>query len=151
MPIWRRAEPHMIHGSTVTYSVVPDSGYSVISGVSTGSARMSSIASSSACLVAWWAGIACFFLVSWNASGEKVARTFRSSFVRLRALAMIFPSRTKTQPTGTSPAASASSACYCVCDLTPLQILVVIDGHTMFIASLIHAMCTESPIDPASF
>ena len=37
-------------------------------------------------------------------------RTFRSSLVLLRALAMIALSRTNTQPTGTSLAAIASSA-----------------------------------------
>lgn len=37
--------------------------------------------------------------------------TLRSSLVRLRARAMILPSLTNTQPTGTSVAARASSAC----------------------------------------
>lgn len=41
---------------------------------------------------------------------RKKIRTLRSSLVRFRALAMMRPSRTKTHPTGTSPAARASSA-----------------------------------------
>ena len=41
---------------------------------------------------------------------EKSLRTLRSWFVRLRARAMTCPCRTKTQPTGTSCAARASSA-----------------------------------------
>jgi len=46
--------------------------------------------------------------VAWQRPTEL---TFRHSFVRLRAAAITWPSRTKTQPTGTSLAARASSAC----------------------------------------
>ena len=41
---------------------------------------------------------------------EEIVNTFRNSFVLFRARAMILPSRTNTHPTGTSPAAIASSA-----------------------------------------
>lgn len=42
--------------------------------------------------------------------GVMILLTFRSSLVLFLALAIIDPSLTKTQPTGTSPAANASSA-----------------------------------------
>ncbi len=94
-------------------------------------AKIASIASSSACLVA--CGIlrmvACSGTVFLQ-SGEKerkginqsarefeacgggmmVLLTFRSSFVLFLALAIITLSLTKTQPTGTSPEAKACSA-----------------------------------------
>jgi hypothetical protein len=44
-------------------------------------------------------------------SVREAALTFRHSLVLFRALAMACPSFTKTQPTGTSSFASASSAC----------------------------------------
>jgi hypothetical protein len=43
----------MMHGSTVTYRVVVESGYCVVFGVSTLSDKILSMASSSACRVAY--------------------------------------------------------------------------------------------------
>lgn len=97
----------MIHGSTVTYSAVLDNAYVFGEGVSDGDARMLSMASSSACRVACTQKqdqIPSQFCIQGSES------TFFSSLVRLRARAMIWPSRTNTHPTGISLAAKASSA-----------------------------------------
>lgn len=75
-------------------------------GVRVGLERISSIASNSACLVAYNAAKVKLF--EWH--DGRMAHTFRSSFVLFRALAMTAFSRTKIQPTGTSEAARASSA-----------------------------------------
>ena len=98
MPTCRSAEAHMTHGSTVTYSVIWERG-----GGLKGSRW--SIASSSACSVACMSAGA-----PGRHSGGKGRLTLRHSLVRLRARAIALPSRTKTQPTGTSSLSRASSA-----------------------------------------
>lgn len=61
--------------------------------------------------------------------------TFRSSFVRLRPLAIIVPSRTSTHPTGISAANRASSACKRMAGQLESQTAVGQSGITIFIAS----------------
>ena len=81
-----------------------DSGYCVALGVSDLSDKILSMASSSACREAY---------TDVNRRFQEVIiiyLTLRDSFVLFLAFAISFPSLTNTQPTGTSPAANASSA-----------------------------------------
>ena len=81
-----------------------ESGYWVVFGVSDLSDKILSIASSSACREAYTE-------MSINHFKRLLSIiTLRDSFVLFLAFAISFPSLTNTQPTGTSPAANASSA-----------------------------------------
>jgi hypothetical protein len=139
MPICLRADAHIMHGSTVTYRVVSANGYFGIGwGVRVGSCRIASMASSSACRVAcgvWYQPPL--------SPGSENTRTFRSSFVRFRAAAMILPSRTNTHPTGTSPALSASSAFRWYGAQSEERDKNLRLKQTMFIASHIQQRCSS--------
>ena len=84
-----------------------ESGYWVVFGVSSLSDKILSMASSSACRVAYMD-----LSMEWNhfKRWDLSKVTLHNSFVLFLAFAIILPSLTNTQPTGTSPEANASSA-----------------------------------------
>jgi hypothetical protein len=77
----------------------------VIFGVSNLSDKMLSMASSSACRMAY-----IYKNLSIDRFRKAIFFTLHNSFVLFLAFAIRFSSFTNTQPTGTSPAANASSA-----------------------------------------
>jgi hypothetical protein len=95
VPICRKAEAHIMHGSTVTYKSVSrkiDAGCED---------KISSIASNSACLVAYKKVMFEFDLLSCIAF-QVGYHTLSDALGRFPPFAKTSPFLTKTQPTGTS-------------------------------------------------
>jgi hypothetical protein len=107
---------------------------SKVGGVGAGSARIASIASSSAWRVAW-----AMVQVSADATSAEMRKyTFRSSLVRLRALAIALPPRTKTDAADRHLTSRKGFLRLHMSIYTAIEIC----AHTISMAWSIHAKCS---------
>lgn len=129
-----------MHGSTVTYSVVSESGYAVRAGVSAASARISSMASSSACRVAY----------AWGPSATRVEVGSERAYIT-----QLVGPVTCTSDDSSIPYENAAHGHFrsrqsllCLMQWLSLAAMTRINAITMFIASFIQRRCSLSA--PAS-
>ena len=129
-----------MHGSTVTYSVVPESGYVVRAGVSAAFARISSMASSSACRVAY----------AWGPSATRVEVGSERAYITQFVGPVTCTSDDSSIPYENAAHGHFRSrqSLFCLTQWLSLAALARDSAITMFIASFIQRRCSLSA--PAS-